>query len=571
MRPVIKIKRRFEDSGRVYFPGEVLTSIYEVARRYVSRGDAEFVTGGEIDITGGFLRHPKVSIVILVKDALGYVKNCIRSLNTYTSNFELIIVDNGSNQETKEWLENFGWLDFTLITNKKNMGFSYGCNQGIKAAKYDYVCLLNSDTLLSPNWLGKLMRGFKYSKDIGIVGPSTCHSATIQSPQVFKNFRTADQYTVNRIAGMCREDYLESAVVGFCFVIKKEVFEKIGVFDYKRYGIACHEDIDLVWRAGKAGFKSLWCKGSYVHHFGNRTTREMGLDPKAIRVKNQKVFNERLSSSDLYVENDVEIKEIEEKKGLIPILMITWNRLEYTKKAIEAVKENSDLPCHLFIWDNGSTDGTVEYLRSVRPSIKNHVGIAGYFSDKNTGLVPPMNYFFKKFKDYRYTAKVDNDTVVSPNWLSKIKKPMDEFPLFAVEADHYLMLAYDIKTNDDYYKHLFSVDYEGGKLYFSDIVGGTGTIIRTSLVEEIPEKQGTLSGWIQYQSQLQMVSAFYTGVWIDRLDQTGTNKYKEVSDYPGYDNLINKLRPRNKISSRTIKEETFLNVKKRMEDWYNAL
>lgn len=568
MKVKIRIIRKFEDrlNNQLYLPGQIFSSPIEFARRYVSRGDAEFVEGEDVNITGGMIKHPKVSIVILIKDALKYVKECIKSLNRYTSNFELILVDNGSNEETKEWLSGLDWLDYKLIINKENKGFSYGNNQAIKIAKYDYICFLNSDTLLSPNWLGKLMRGFDYSKDVGIVGPSTCDCATIQSPQAWKSFKNAGQEEVNRISTMFQEDYIEHMVVGFCFVIKKEVFEKIGVFDHKRYGIACHEDIDLVWRANKTGFKSLWCQASYVHHYGNRTTKEMGLDPKEIRKKNRPVFLERVNDKNLYIKNDAVIKEVKEVKGKIPILMITWNRFEYTKKSIEAVLSYTDLPFKLFIYDNNSTDGTKKYLNNLKDE-----RVEIYFSRKNTGLVPPMNYFFNKFANHRYVAKVDNDTIVSKNWMSKLKTVLDEFPLLAVEADHYLMLGYNIKNNNDYYKNLFSIDFNGSRLYFSDIVGGTGTLIRNAAIDEIPEYEGTLSGWIQYQHYKQMPSAFYSGVWIDRLDQVGTNKYKEPSDYPDYDKRINKLRPRKKIGARTIRKDMFIDVFKRMENWYENL
>ena len=566
MRARIKIIRKFEDFNKTYFPGEVYSSPLEFARRYVSRGDAEFVDGDNVDITGGMLKHPKVSIVILVKNALGYVRKCIKSLNTYTSNFELIIVDNGSNSETKKWLASLDWLDFTLIENKVNKGISYGWNQGVKLAKYDYICFLNSDTLVSPNWLGKIMRGFKYSKDIGIVGPSTCHCATIQSPQVFKDFRKADQGIVNRISTMVKEDYTETPVVGFCFVISKKVFDKIGVFDYKRYGLACHEDIDLVWRARKAGFKSLWCHGSYVHHFGNRTTRKMGLDPKKLRVKSQRIFNERVNDSNLYIKNDAKVEKVKKVKGTIPILMITWNRFSYTKQAIKAIKENSDLPFKLFIFDNNSNDGTKKYLKDIKD---NKIEI--FFSGTNTGLVPPMNHFIKKFSNYRYIAKVDNDTIVSKDWLRKLKEVMDEYPLLAVEADHYLMLAYNIKKNNDYYKHLYNINFNGSKLYFSEIVGGTGTLIRNALIDEIPEYKGTLSGWIQYQHYKQFPSAFYTGVWVDRLDQIGTNKYRKPSDFPDYDRKIAKFRPRRRISSKSIHGGLFKDTYNRMKEWYEKL
>lgn len=558
-------KQRFPFEGKIYFYGEVTHQIERIARRWVSRGIADYADPNA-STRNGYTKHDKVSIIILVKDALEYVKKCIESLNRYTNNFELIIIDNGSNSETKKWLKNLDWLDFTLITNKENKGISYGWDQGIKVAKYDYICFLNSDTLLSPNWLGKLMRGFKYDGKVGIVGPSTCHCATIQSPQVWKNFKTASQQKVNEISDMLKEDYNETVVVGFCFVFKKEVFDKIGVFDYKRYGLACHEDIDLVWRALKAGFKSIWCMGSYVHHFGNRTTREMGLDPHKIRIENKSIFNERIKDNELYIENDVEVEQIEAKVGTIPILMITWNRLEYTKQAIKSIIDNSDLPFKLFIFDNNSADDTKEYLENLK-----NKQIEIFHSKKNTGLVPPMNYFFNKFCNYKYVAKVDNDTIVGKDWLSKLKEVLDEYPLLAVEGNHYLMLSYNIKENDDYFKCLFSVDFKDGKLYFSDLVGGTGTLIRTALIDEIPEMEGSLSGWIQYQVTKQIPSAFYTGVWINRLDQIGTNKYKEVSDFPGYDKKMEKLRPKKKISSKPIHNGLFRDTYNRMKEWYERL
>ncbi len=558
-------KQRFEFEGKTYFPGEITEQIERVANRWVSRGLANYTDPNAIT-RNGYLKHPKVSIVILIKDALKYTKDCIESVNKYTNNFELILVDNGSREKTKAWLKHLDWLDYKLITNKTNKGFSYGNNQAIKIAKYDYICFLNSDTLVSPNWLGKMMRGFKYSKDIGIVGPSTCHCATIQSPQVFKNFRAADQKRVNQISELTKEGYTETMVVGFCFVFKKEVFGKIGVFDYKRYGIACHEDLDIVWRANKAGYKSLFCHKSYVHHFGNRSTREMGLNPREIRQKNKPVFEERIKDDkNLFVENDVEVDDVKEIKGTIPILMITWNRFEYTKKAIKAIQRFTE-NYQLFIWDNGSSDGTEDFLRSLKSKkIKVH------FEKSNKGLIPPMNYFLNEYRNYRYIAKVDNDTIVSPGWLEKLKEVMEEFPLTAVEADHYLMLNYDIKTNDDYYRHLFSVDFKGHKLYLAEIVGGTGTLIRRSAIDFIPEMPGTLSGWIQYQHERKAISAFYTGAWIDRLDQVSTNKFKEVSDYPEYDKEIDRLRPSRLKPKKRIRDGLFKETYNKTKEWYERL
>jgi len=145
MKAKIKVLRRFKDNDKVYLPGEVYLATIEFARRCVSRGDAGWLNGDNEGISGINIKHPEVSIVILVKDALKYVKKCIESINKYTNRFELIIIDNGSNKQTKKYLAGLDYLDFTLITNKENKGVSYGWNQGIKVAKYDYICFINSD------------------------------------------------------------------------------------------------------------------------------------------------------------------------------------------------------------------------------------------------------------------------------------------------------------------------------------------------------------------------------------------------------------------------------------------
>lgn len=538
-----------------------------ITNRHILDELLEDKTIGKMLTVREYLKHPKVSIVVLVKDALEYVKKCLKSLNAYTNNFELIIVDNGSNKETKKFINNLDWFDYILITNKENKGFSYGNNQAIKIAKYDYICFLNSDTLLTPNWLGKLMKGFNFHKDVAIVGPSTSRSVLVQSTPALKQLliQNAGQERINQVARGLKEQYIETSVVGFCFVIKKKLFEKIGVFDWRRYGLATHEDIDLLWRAKKVGFKSVWSKGSYVHHFGSKTTREMGLNPKKIRRKTLPIFEERKKDPNLYIKNDAKLGRIRRMKGTIPILMITWDRLEYTKQAIEAILKNTENPFKLVIIDNNSTKKTRKYLKGLKDE-----RIQIIYLESNTGLVPPMNMFFRKFSLYKYVAKVDNDTIVSKDWLSKLKEVLEKYPLLAVEANHYLMLAYNIKTNDEFYKHLFKIDFKGNKLYLSDIVGGTGTLIRTALISEIPEKKGTLSGWVLYQQNKGTPSAFYTGVWIDRLDQVATNKYKEVSDYPEYDKQIEKMRPK-RISLKRIKEDTFKSVRKRMKGWYEQL
>jgi len=522
-----------------YQPGETADIPDNIARRWIDRGIAYYFNSGiyyEANKINKLKLHDRVSIVILVKDALVYFKKCLESVITYTNNYELIVIDNGSKAETKKYLkEQQERYEFTLITNKENKGFSYGCNQGIKASTCDYICFLNSDTVATPHWLSKLMQGFTMP-DAGIVGPSTCFSGGKQMLPWFKSKRMRmSQEQINSINP--GTGIVETEIYGFCYTVARKVIDDIGVFDVARYPIGSAEEKDFSWRADKAGYKSYWVKDCYVHHFGNKSFEEMKVDPLSIRRKNDIAFIERKSDSNIYIENTVNTPE-----PAIPILMIVLDRLEYTKQAVEAVLK-TDYPFKLFIFNNGSDKETTNYINKLEDS-----RIEIHNSSENLGLTIPMNMFFDKFKNSQYVAKVDNDTVVRRDWLGKLKKVMDKFPLFTVQSDHFLAMPFAIENNDEFYKHLLGAKFGDGMVYFFKNSGGTGQLIRRNVIDApIPtlKGKGGLSGWcnMQVAKYKQYPSAFYTGTWIDRLDQTDTNKYKEISDYPDYDKMIKKMRP----------------------------
>lgn len=220
--------------------------------------------------------------------------------------------------------------------------------------------------------------------------------------------------------------------------------------------------------------------------------------------------------------------------------MITWNRLSYTKQAIKAILENTKFPFILWIFDNGSTDGTIEYLKNIEDE-----RIQIIFSTENVGLVSPMNEFFRWYEDTKYIAKVDNDTIVPKGWLGKLRNVMDSSSLFVVQANHFLGIPYKIKDNQEFFSRLANIRFGGENLYLFPHVGGTGILVRRKYIDKpLEEMRGTLSGWVDFQRrkcmEQKLCCAFYSGVWVDLLDMVGTNKPKY--DYPEYRRKINKMR-----------------------------
>ena len=307
--------------GQVLSVGDEAQVENKVAQRWINRGIAHYFDIKDLARNGKlskapkrkFTRHPKVSIIVLVRNEIEYIKKCFNSINKYTSDYELIVINNGAGKDTKKYLRSLKKFNMTVITNKENMGFSYGCNQGVMVAKSDYMCFLNSDTIVTPHWLDKLMLAFKTKKDCGIVGPSTSYCGSLQSIGTLSGQRhKLTEKEINQIAVNLPEQTIKyDSLQGFCMVIKKTILNKGGVFNYKRFKLGCTEEIELLWRLRNiTGCTCYWVKDAYVHHFGHVVFNELGIDVNKYNKKERlKWFDNRDKEGPQFVINDVEIKD----------------------------------------------------------------------------------------------------------------------------------------------------------------------------------------------------------------------------------------------------------------------
>ena len=101
----------------------------------------------------------KATIVIPNLNGAGWLRDSIESIWAQTEqDFELIVVDNGSTDESLAIARSYeGRPGYTLIENGRNTGFSFAVNQGIRAAKGEYVVLFNNDAFAEPDWLAQLI------------------------------------------------------------------------------------------------------------------------------------------------------------------------------------------------------------------------------------------------------------------------------------------------------------------------------------------------------------------------------------------------------------------------------
>jgi len=214
---------------------------------------------------------------------------------------------------------------------------------------------------------------------------------------------------------------------------------------------------------------------------------------------------------------------------VINILYTTYNRLEYTKKTLPVLIQNTKHKDKRFIVvDNHSTDGTQKWLKEFT---KNKKDIWLIENKKNVGVVGAMNQCLG-FCD-GLMAKVDNDTLVPEKWLTTLLRALHEHSLFAIGAKHKIMHS-GYGDWADWMKDLEKIETFDGNLYLTKYVGGSGVVFRTEGIKEIPAR-GRFFGWGELQEQLSQqgrLIAFHEGVYIDLLDMECDNKYNmDFIDY----------------------------------------
>jgi GT2 family glycosyltransferase len=239
----------------------------------------------------------RVSIIVLTFNQYKLTKQFIESLKKHTpEEYELIFVDNGSKDKTKEYLDEFraNNTNVKLIFNNSNLGFAKANNQGIRVATGEYVILLNNDVILTDNWLERMIACAQSSPQIGVVGPST-NNATGQQVINYKiglNESEIQKFAYLHAMKEAGNWFEVHRVIGFCMLIKKEVIDKIGMLD-ERFGPGGFEDYDFCLRVKQAGYKIMVASDIYIYHIGGKGYSDNNLDYDKLRQKNVSIFIEK--------------------------------------------------------------------------------------------------------------------------------------------------------------------------------------------------------------------------------------------------------------------------------------
>lgn len=221
-------------------------------------------------IRGAF---PLVSIVVVTHNSLEFVAPCLESIAAETSypNYEVIVVDNASTDGTREAVRarmTDGDRRVRLQEMPANAGFAAANNAGARAAGGDYLVLLNSDTIVTSGWLGRLLRHLQRHPEVGLVCPVTNFAGNEAMIEIAYVSAEEMQIFAHDVARSHAGRLLEIAVAPlFCAMTRKALWNDLGGLD-ERFEVGMFEDDDLSLQVRKRGLRVAAAEDCFVHHFG---------------------------------------------------------------------------------------------------------------------------------------------------------------------------------------------------------------------------------------------------------------------------------------------------------------
>ena len=414
---------------------------------------------------------PLVSFVVLNWNGLEDTKECIKSINKLNyDNKELIVVDNGSSDGSKEYLSSL--KDIVYIDLPKNTGFTGGHIAGKKAAKGEYLAIVNNDLVLDKNWVVRCLQTFNKNPDAALVGGKAYKwnnkNPAYDNTNDFYSYQEVDPetgYTRTLLTG--EDECCVDSISGAALLIKQSCLNEVGYFDDNFF--AYYEETDLIARLMRIGFRAYYNPLAHTWHKVAASTGEdssfylymmhrnryfygyKNLDSKYLRIfiKNYRreslgaFFRYILNRDDLdakcrvkayrWVRNNKELldssrSKVQQLSGSYTkhikseghsdatIIIPCYNYGEYVAEAITSALEQTIKPKKVIVINDGSTDGSKDIINQFKDNPLTEI-----IHKKNTGVIDTKNFGIRLAKTY-WTVFLDADDKLAKNFLEKTIK-----------------------------------------------------------------------------------------------------------------------------------------------------
>ena len=234
-------------------------------------------------------------IIISYKNFKETTGPCLHSLLRCNEQMEIIVVDNDSDDETRKLLARAAQMDkrVKLILLDKNTGYAAGNNIGAKAATSSLLLLLNSDTQVPLQAIGRLCHLMAKNKQWDMLGPVTNSAGNDQ--HIFCNGNTPDEI-LQEGAHWCEHSakisFQTDRLIFFCVVIRNSLYQAFQGLD-EDFGLGYFEDTDFVYRARKADKQMVITEEVFVYHRGRGSFSQVSGAVRTLMKKNKKLFKKK--------------------------------------------------------------------------------------------------------------------------------------------------------------------------------------------------------------------------------------------------------------------------------------
>lgn len=237
----------------------------------------------------------KLAIVILNWNGSKLLKEYLPKVVEYSSDATIYVIDNASTDDSLGVLSS-NYPQVTVISNKKNLGFAGGYNEGLKHINADVFCLLNSDVEVSQDWTVSILNAFQSNQEIAIAQPKILD---LKNREYFEYAGAGGGFIDKLGYPFCRGRIFQSLekdtgqyndtkevfwATGACMFIRREVFNELKGFDASYF--AHQEEIDLCWRAKNIGHKVYYIGKSHVYHLGGSTLKNSNPNKTFLNFRN---------------------------------------------------------------------------------------------------------------------------------------------------------------------------------------------------------------------------------------------------------------------------------------------